>query len=300
MDQALFVFVAVVERGSFTRTAEELHMTQPAVSQYIAALERTSGAKLLERTNKYIRMTKAGEIVYHHAKEIIGLYARMQNLVDDLSQVASGGISIGASYTFGEYILPHVIGRLRDRYPLIRPAITIGNTKEIAELITHHKIDVGIIEGEYEDKKLLIQPFAEDIMEIVVAENHRFHSESRATAKELQSETWIVRESGSGTREATDRLFAQLQFIPASVMEFGSTQIIKESVEAGLGITLLSQWAIRKETALGTLRTIQAEGTPVTRQFSLVTGAAPYHTKAAQLFIDLLQEGEWAAGKLLR
>ncbi|MBW7476570.1 LysR family transcriptional regulator [Paenibacillus oenotherae] len=295
MDQALFVFVTVADKGSFTRTAEELHMTQPAVSQYIAALERTTGTKLLERTNKYVRLTKAGYIVYHHAKEIIGQYTRMQALIDDLMHIASGPISIGASYTFGEYVLPHAIARLSERYPLIQPTITIGNTREIAEAILNHEIDVGIIEGEYEDKKLLIEPFAEDVMEIVVAKNHRLSSEEDIAARALESETWIVRETGSGTREAADRMFSGLRLHPRKLMEFGSTQIIKESVEAGLGITLLSQWAIRKESALGTLRTIRVKGTPITRQFSLVTGATPFHTKAAQLFIELLRETRWTA-----
>lgn len=106
MDQALEVFVTVVEKGNFTRAAEELLMTQPAVSQYIRALERSLGTRLLDRSNKYVRLNKAGEIVYHHAKEILGLYTRMNTLVDDVMHRASGDLSIGSSYTFGEYLLP--------------------------------------------------------------------------------------------------------------------------------------------------------------------------------------------------
>lgn len=103
MDQTLEVFVTVVEKGNFTRAAEELLMTQPAVSQYIQSLERAVGTKLLERTNKYVRLNKAGEIVYHHAKEILGMYTRMHSLVDDLMHRTSGSLSIASSYTFGEY-----------------------------------------------------------------------------------------------------------------------------------------------------------------------------------------------------
>lgn len=168
MDQALEVFVAVVDKGNFTRAAEELLMTQPAVSQYIQALERSVGTKLLERTNKYVRLTKAGEIVYHHAKDILGLYTRMNALVDDLMHRASGHLSIGSSYTFGEYMLPHLIAYMRERYPLIRPSITIGNTKEVAEMILRHEADIGIVEGDYQDEKLLIEAFAEDEMVVMV------------------------------------------------------------------------------------------------------------------------------------
>ena len=102
MDQRLEVFIKVIEKKNFSKAAEELHMTQPAVSQYIRSLEDSTGVKLLERTNKYVRLNKAGEIVYHHAIEIKELYAKMNHLLDDLTNKASGSIAIGASYTFGE------------------------------------------------------------------------------------------------------------------------------------------------------------------------------------------------------
>src|SRR5690625_465332 len=111
MDQHLQVFIKVVERKNFSRAAEELLMTQPAVSQYIRTFEENIGAKLLERSNKYVRLTKAGEIVYLHAKKIVGLHTRMHVLVDDLINHASGPLSIGASFTFGEYVLPHIIAK---------------------------------------------------------------------------------------------------------------------------------------------------------------------------------------------
>ncbi|UVI31456.1 LysR family transcriptional regulator [Paenibacillus spongiae] len=297
MDQSLLVFVTVAEKGSFTRTAEELHMTQPAVSQYVQMLEKSAGAKLLDRTNKYVRLTKAGEIVYHHAKEILGLYTRMDTLVADLMQVASGPVSIGASFTFGEYALPHMIADMLEEYPLIGPTITIGNTAEICGALLSHELDVGIIEGDYKHDKLYVTPFAEDAMELIVSSKHPFASAAPdfiVSTGEMPGETWIVRESGSGTREASDRWFESLGFMPRSMMAFGSTQLIKESVEAGLGVTLLSRMSVRKELQLGTLKAVKAAGTPVKRNFSLVTHAAPYHTKAVQVFIACLQNGSWS------
>lgn len=139
MDRQLHVFVTVAEMENFSRAAEELHMTQPAVSQYIQSFERTMGTNLLERSNKFVRLNKAGEIVYHHAKEILGLYTKMHYLIDDLTNKTSGPLSIGASYTFGEYVLPHVIAKMHKKYPLIIPTITIGNTKEVANLVLGHR-----------------------------------------------------------------------------------------------------------------------------------------------------------------
>ena len=149
MDQHLQVFVTVAEKQNFSRAAEELHMTQPAVSQYIRVLEDNLGVRLLERTSKFVRLNKAGEIVYHHAKEINSLYTRMQHLVDDLTNHASGPLSIGASYTFGEYILPHIIAEVKAKYPKIEPEVQIGNTAKIADSVLRHQLDIGIVEGHF-------------------------------------------------------------------------------------------------------------------------------------------------------
>ncbi|MEJ8544327.1 LysR family transcriptional regulator [Brevibacillus borstelensis] len=292
MDQQLLVFVTVAEKENFSRAAEQLHMTQPAVSQHIQALEREFGTRLLERSNKYVRLNKAGEIVYHHAKEILGLHTRMRDLVDDLMNTPSGNLIIGSSYTFGEYVLPHVVARLRDRYPKIKPTITIHNTKEIVDLIARRQLDAGIVEGEYRHEKLSIEPFADDEMQIIVSSDHRLAKKEKVTVRELEEETWIVREEGSGTREAAEKMFARLDLSPVNLMEFGSTQIIKESVEAGMGVSLLSSWAIRKELTLGTLCMVKLPETPITRKFSLVTQANLFRTKALDIFLDLLRKNE--------
>ncbi|MNH79036.1 HTH-type transcriptional regulator CysL [compost metagenome] len=289
MDQALLVFITAVERGNFTRTAEELHMTQPAVSQYIQSLERSMGTRLLDRTNKYVKLTKAGQIVYEYALQMKGLYFKMHSLVDDLMHNAGGELSIGASYTYGEYILPHVIARMRSEYPLIKPRISIGNTKEIAEAVLNHRLDIGIIEGELSHEKLTVQPFAEDLMYIIVPGDHRLCKQSKISARDIEHEPWILREPGSGTREAADKMFSSLGFHPQEMVEFGSTQIIKESVEAGLGVTLLSEWVVRKELSLGSLAMLRLPETPVSRHFSWVMLHTEFKTKAVEVFMDLLQ-----------
>ncbi len=290
MDQQLFVFITVAEKKNFSRAAEELHMTQPAVSQYIQALEKTKNTKLLERTNKYVRLTKAGEIVYHHAKEILGLYTKMDYLLDDLTNNPSGSLSIGASYTYGEYVLPHLLAKMQLKYPAINPSIKIGNTREIAELVLGHQLDVGIVEGNFEDKNLKVEPVAVDDMSIVVSSNHPLANSNREISlSELANETWIIRERGSGTREAIDSMFSRYKMTPKRKLEFGSTQIIKEAVEANLGISLLSDWAIRKELSLGTLTIIKIDGVSIRRDFSTVL-CSPFQTKALSVFLKMIKE----------
>lgn len=292
MDRYLQVFVTVAEKQNFSRAADEHHMTQPAVSQYIRAFEDTMGARLLERNNKYVRLNKAGEIVYHYAKEILGLYTKMENLVDDLENKASGPLSIGASYTFGEYVLPRIIANLLEVYPDIHPTVTIGNTAKIAELVTNHQLDIGIVEGHFNDQQLIEEIFAEDLMMIVASPDHHLAlREDEVTIESLVNETWIVREHGSGTREATEKLFKMFELTPTKFMHFSSTQPIKESVEAGLGISLLSKWAIQKELRNGDLNVIKINGLPLSRKFSFIT-KSPFQTRTLEVFIELLRQNK--------
>ena len=288
MEQHLEVFVKVVEKENFSKAAGELHMTQPAVSQYIRTLEESIGTRLLERSNKYVRLNKAGEIVYHHAKEIIALHTKMQTLVDDLTNKASGPITIGASYTFGEYILPHIISKMQEKQPLINPSISIQNTKKIIELVKSHQLDIGIIEGFYKQEILNAEVVSTDRM-VIVAAPRLLIKKGEIRISDLEEETWILREEGSGTREAADNLFRMYDFTPKKIMEFGSTQLIKESVEAGLGISLLSSWAIKKELRNSYIGIINVKGLPFKRNFSILTHTT-YQTKALKTFIDILRE----------
>jgi DNA-binding transcriptional LysR family regulator len=292
MDQHLQVFITVAEKRNFSRAAEEHHMTQPAVSQYIRTFEDHIGTRLLERSNKYVRLNKAGEIVYHHAKEISGLYTKMQHLVDDLTNKANGPIAIGASYTFGEYVLPRIIADMRGDYPDIEPTVTIGNTAKIAGLVASHQLDIGIVEGHFNDNQLIEEAFAEDAMVIVVSPDSKLaRKKEPIVITDLEDEMWIVREHGSGTREATEKMFHLFGLEPAKLMHFSSTQPIKESVEAGLGISLLSQWAIQKELKYGDLKVLDIKGLPLSRPFSIVTNSS-FQTKALEVFISLLRDNK--------
>ncbi len=289
MDQSLLVFITVVEKQNFTRAAEALHMTQPAVSQYVQTLERNIGAKLLERSSKTVHLTKAGEIVYHHALEILGLYTQMRHLVDDLMNQAGGNLAIGASYTFGEYVLPHIVAYLKIHYPLIKPKITIANTKRIGEWVAMRQLDIGIVDGIVSSPALQSEEFADDLLYLVAAVNHPLSQKSAVTADDLRRETWIVREEASGTRKATEKMFSALHFSPDNLMEFGSTQIIKESVLAGLGVTLLSHCTIQKEVSLGMLKILEAPGSPFHRKFSLIMPDTRFKTKATSVLTGILR-----------
>jgi len=290
MDYHLLTFVYVVEKQNFTRAAEALHITQSAVTLSIKTLEKEFGVKLLDRSNKYVRVTKPGEILYYHAKEILSLYNRMNRLIDDLSNSASGPISIGASYTFGEYLLPKIVSLFNKTYPLIDPNISIRNSKRVISQLLRGELDLGIIETVDNQPKLHIHSFAQDEMVVIVSKGHPLASESEVKLEDLYSETWIIREVGSGTHQAIQKLFSDNAFYPEKVRLFGSSQIIKESVEAGLGISILSKYIIRKEITLQTLRSLKIKNYPILRNFSYAIPKIDFHPKSTELFIEFLQE----------
>lgn len=288
MEQALRVFITVADVENFTRAAERLHMSQPAVSQYIRQLEQQYGTRLFERTNTYVRLTKAGDIVYHYATQISHLYERMNHLIEDMMYQAKGPLSIGASYTFGEYILPRTVATLLQKYPDIEPSINIGNTQLIADLVANHQLDVGIVEGHFNEHDLEVEAFATDGMVLIASPNHRLAKGMGNTdVKQMEKEMWIVREEGSGTREAIESVWEKLGITPKQQMIFSSTQSIKGAVEAGLGISLLSTAAIEKELKSEHISILPLKGLPFKRTFSIIT-KQPFQTKACQMFIEEL------------
>lgn len=290
MDHHLRTFVAVVEFKNFTRAAETLHITQSAVTLSIKTLEKTYQVKLLERTNKYVRVTKAGEILYHHAKEILAKYDHAKRLIDDLSNQASGPLSIGSSYTFGEYILPKLISDFKRKFPLVTPDITIRNTEAIVAQLLQHELDLGIVEGKVDHPHVLVRSFAKDEMVVVVPCSHPSAGRKVIHLKDLKDETWILREKGSGTRQTVEDVFKELDFYPNSTMSFGSSQIIKESVEAGLGVSILSESIIRKELLLGTVIGLRIKDFPMIRDFSYVIYNSEFRPRSTDLFLEHLNQ----------
>ncbi|MFC5470320.1 LysR family transcriptional regulator [Cohnella suwonensis] len=294
MDQSLIVFAEAAEARSFSRAAEKLHMTQPAVSQHVRSLEERLKTKLLERNNKSVSLTKAGEIALHYAKEIASSYRKLDEKLEELLHYAGGPIAVGASYTFGEYVLPLSLARLNEAYPNIRPSVVIGNTAEIADRVRGRELDVGIVEGEEIGPGLDVEKLAEDEMVVATGARHPLAKLERVGPALLAAETWLVREPGSGTRAAADKLFARLSLRPARLMEMGSTQSIKETVEAGLGVTLQSRWALRKELGLGFLKVLDIEGLPFRRSFHVLTREGDLRTRAIEAFLDVLREASSA------
>ncbi|GAB6156765.1 cysJI operon transcriptional regulator CysL [Desulfosporosinus burensis] len=290
MDHRLLTFVTVAEEKSFTRAATVLHITQPAVTQHIQNLECEFNVSLLERGKRSVSLTQAGELAFHQAKQILAHYKETKRLLDELLYGDSGSIVISASFTFGEYILPYVLRRFQKLYPQITFMVNIVNSDEVMHQVQSREADIGIIETEFSSENLKVVPFAQDTVSFIAASNHDFYAGEVPTVEELATQTWILREKGSGTREVAEKALEDLDITPAHVLELGSIQIIKGAVEAGLGISVLSNWTVRKELSLNTLKLVNPESLSLTRSFSYVYLPIEWQTKTIQLFASCLTE----------
>lgn len=289
MDYKLHVFVTVAEKKNFTHAANLLNMTPSAVSLNIKSIEKQMGTKLFDRTNKYVRLTKAGEILYEHAKEILIKYAHVKHLLDDLNSSPTGPLTIGAAYTFGEYFLPYILFEFNKLYPGISPNVTIQNSKKIAKQVHRQELDIGItVEDQFSNLDIDVSLFSEDEMVIVTPPHHPLTLSNKLDKDLLESETWIIREQGSGTRELTERLFSKLKISPRKIMSFGSSQTIKTSVELGLGISYLSEFVTRKDVLLGNLTTISLKEFQNKGKFYYITHKSKIHSRASILFLDFI------------
>lgn len=289
MDHKLEIFVTTAEQKSFTRAAELLHMTPSAISLSIKALENKLGVRLFERSNKYVQLTEAGQVMYTQSKEILLKYDQLKLALTELEPSTAMPLSIGAAYTFGEYFLPGIIYAFSKRHPNITPNITIHNSKTIIEQTHKQELDIGfIVEGEASGSDVDTKLFTEEEMVIVARPNHPIIRHSQVDRRLLEAETWIIREPGSGTRDVTDKLFAQLGIAPKKVMSFGSSQTIKESVALGLGISYLSESTVKSETKTGSIGAIALANFPNKSRFHYITHRSSFHTQATQLFLDFL------------
>ncbi len=290
MDVKMEVFLSVVQHGNFSRAAEELNMSQPAVSQQIKSLENELGVKLLDRNTKMVSPTRAGEIVHHYGQQISAFYGMMQRTLDDLRELITGSLIVGASYTFGEYILPHIMADFCRSHLEVRPTIHISNTENVAEMVNMNAIDIGVVEGEVDLPGISVCELMSDRMVIIASPQYFCKQAGKVDIQELSSVTWVLRERGSGTRTAADSLLKTAGIEPAFVMEFSSTQAIKESVAAGLGLSILSELTVQEEIQQHKICQIPLEQLQVDsmRKFYLLQREVGFEPKVVEAFREFL------------
>lgn len=291
-DQKLKVFCTVAETKSFSKTSEIIHLTQPAVSLQIQALEEIYETKLFDRSSSFINLTPSGEILYKYAKDILNLYAEAEKEIGKITGLIKGSITIGASTTIGNYVLPTLIADFRKKHPKIKINVFIGNTKRIVDLLNSGGVDIGLVEGETLKHKMKTDPIITDELTFIVPPFHPWAKKKVVSILEVTKEPFILREEGSGTRQMIEKYLSSHGINTGDMriaLVLGSTESIKEAVESGMGISIVSKWAARKEVKYGSLKLITPKEEKILRNFSLIMQKSAVLSHAVDEFLAYLK-----------
>jgi DNA-binding transcriptional LysR family regulator len=291
-DRRLKVFHAVARLLSFTKAAEELHMTQPAVTFQVRQLEEYFNTRLFDRTHNKVNLTPAGERVSEFAERIFDLYSEMESSVRDLTGEISGALTIGASTTIAEYMLPALLGEFKNSYPDINLRLKVSNSEGIVSMVEHNVIDLGFVESPVSNKNLIVEVCHDDQLVVIAAPDHDLVKRGgKVRASDIVNYPFVSREEGSGTRDVIMQYLMEAKVSLGDMnicLELGSPEAIKGAVEAGMGITIISRSIIGKELKLNTLAELQLDP-PLSRPFSFVRQRQKFRVTVMEKLLEFAQ-----------
>ena len=287
----LRIFYAVARHGSFSRAADAMDISQPAVSIQVQELERTLGMTLLHRRSRGLQLTEVGRTVYDYAHRIFSLSLEMQETLLDVQGLQTGHLTLGASTTPGEYILPVAIGRFRQKYPGIQVELWISNTRSIVNQILQRELDLGMIGADVsgENRNLEVSTYTMDEIVLVIGRSRPIGKGPRVTLDDVMEQGLVVREQGSATRKTAEEHFVQLGVQPRVVLELGSNQAVKLAAEAGAGVGVVSGYGVGAEVKAGLLRVLDVEGWECRRPLTLIYLKERRLSPAQRAFLELLE-----------
>jgi LysR family transcriptional regulator, transcriptional activator of the cysJI operon len=289
----LVVFRAVAEQRSFRKAAEELYLTQPAVSLQIKALEEDLGAQLFDRSGAEVRLTAVGEVLLEHARQAHELLLQAEQEIAALGGEQAGRLTLGASTTIAQYVLPHLLGEFCEKHPRVLPTLLSGNTEHIVDALREQRIALGFIEGPPRTRDVRTEPFLRDELVLIAPAAHEWAEQGRVASSEIAAAPLLMRERGSGTRRIVEMALEHHGIKRRSlrvVMELDSTEAIKSAVEAGLGVGFVSRWAIAKDLRLGrSFKIVEIDGLRMQRDFLIAVAKGPEPQGLAMEFRRFLE-----------
>lgn len=289
LDQ-LRIFVAVAETLNFTAAARALGRSQPAVSAAVAALEDACATRLFSRVARHVELTEAGRLLLDHARDVLRRVGEAERAIDDLAGLKRGHLRLFASQTVASYWIAPLLCRFRARHPMITLSVEDGNTTEGAEAVLKDDADIALVEGPVDDPALKRVPVGGDRLELVAAPGHPWAESGSTTPDALADASWVLRERGSGTRRMFEDWLQERGVDPAALrvtLELPSGEAVKQAVEAGGGVTVVSNLTVARELESGRLRRVGLPDPLPRRRFHLIRHRERYQSHAEAAFIAL-------------
>ncbi len=289
----LRVFCTVARLLSYTRAAEELGCQQPTASALVAELERSTRLTLLEQRGKHLTLTDEGRELYAHAQQVVSsadeAWWAMTERRGSMTMV-SRPLRVAADNTVGTYVLPHLLGAFHQHHPNVALQLSVANRASVRASLLAGEADLAIAGRPPEVEGLVAEPFLANPLVVVAPPGHVLVGHSQITLARLAEEVFLQREEGSGTRAAVEEVF-EIAGMPLKVgMVLGHVEAIKRAVAAGLGVSVLSALAVRREVQLGTLAILDVEQFPIQRRWYIARFAEHPLTASVDAFIKFLYE----------
>jgi DNA-binding transcriptional LysR family regulator len=287
LEARLRAFAAVARAGSFTRAAEELYVSQPAVSKHVATLEAELGVQLVQRDRRGAVLTHAGRVLADYVLRAEALLANGRRAVRAAAGQEAGTLAVAASGIPGTYLVPEVVARFTQQHPGVEVALQVSTSAGALELVRAHEVELAVVGGMTVPPELQAERLLDDEVVLVGAPSL---VSARLRPRDLEVLTWISREEGSATRAAVETMRWQVGLHPVRTLELPSWEAVKRAVAAGAGIAAISRYAIEQELALGTLVVLDVPRWRLPRTIAAVTARDVPLTPPAQRFVELLHE----------
>ncbi|MCL4527902.1 MAG: LysR substrate-binding domain-containing protein [Chloroflexi bacterium] len=271
-----------------TRAAKALYLSQPSVSQAIAELETYYGVKLFERLNHRLYLTAAGERLQSYARHILNLEEQVKKELSEHKE--AGALRIGASLTIGTYLLPGLISAFREKMPQVEIFTLVENTNVLQRMLLEDRIDLGLVEGPVNSPDIVEKNIRDDELVVVCAPQHPLARKKKVTISNLAGLSFIIRESGSGTRAIFENAMQEAELAWKPVGIYNNIEAIKHAVRANLGLAVVPRISIQEELRAGSIVRIKVEGLKLVRKFNFIYHRQKFFTKAMQALIDSYEE----------
>jgi DNA-binding transcriptional LysR family regulator len=283
----LQIFEAVARHLSYTRAAEELHLTQPAVFAQIKQLEEVIGLPLLERIGKQLHLTAVGREVLATSRETLEALERLEMRLADMQGLKRGRLRV-AIVTTAKYLIPRLLGEFCVKYPGIEASLIVTNREKLLARIAANEDDLSILGAPPEGMEVVATPIADNPLVVLARHDHPLAGKKKISPARVAAEPFILREKGSGTRLATERHFADLGFTLKVRMELGSNEAIKQAIAGGLGISVLSRHTLTLEGETGLIQPLDVQGFPLRRRWYVAYPKGKHLSAVAEAFLDHL------------
>lgn len=287
----LEIFGEAARHASLTRAAENLHLSQPAVSMQIKQLEEAVGTPLFDRIGKGLRLTEAGRVLQRYSREITTKVDEIAQVMNEIKGLKRGTLSIAVATTVSQYAIQAVAG-FHERYPGISVSLDVTNRKSLLAQLEGNEADIVLMGFPPRKRQLEAIPFMDNPLVVIAAPDHRLASRKAINLSEISNETFLLREPGSGTRQAIERFLRGKGVTLSTTLFMSSNEAIKYGVEAGLGLAIVSRHTIALELKTGRLCELPVRGFPLVRQWFIVRPASRRYSAAARAFADFVLSGE--------